>query len=182
MIIIKRIATTLAVMALSLGLAHAATNHPLTSQQVQHFIASMPEATALGDKHNDNKHRDIDTAQPLTSGLKLMDPNSPAYSDLAQLASRHGFSSVEQWANVGDRTITAYGIAASGVTTSEVEAGYQQGIVNINKDPGLTAAAKEAILVGMKKGHQRNMKARQASEPDLAAVRPHMAELGKLFE
>ncbi|MBP6018920.1 MAG: hypothetical protein KA735_05465 [Burkholderiaceae bacterium] len=182
MIIIQRIATAIGILVFSLGLAHAANAQPLTPQQVERFIASMPETAALGDKHDDNKRRTIDPAQPLTSSLKLMDKQSPAYADLAQLASRHGFSSVEQWANVGDRTIAAYGIAASGVTTSEVEAGYQQGIANINKDPGLTAAKKEAILVGMKKGHQRNMNARQSVEPDLAAVRPHMTELGKLLE
>lgn len=182
MIIIKRIAAGLGILVLSLGLAHDANAQPLTPKQVKLFIASMPETTALGEKHNDNKRRNIDPAKPLSSSLKLMDPQSPAYVDLVQLALLHGFSSVEQWANVGDRTIQAYGIAVSDTTLSQVEAGYQQGIANINKSPSLTAAQKEAILVRMKTSHQKNMNARQSSEPDMAAVRPHMAELGKLFD
>lgn len=96
MIIIKRIAAGLGILVLSLGLAHDANAQPLTPKQVKLFIASMPETTALGEKHNDNKRRNIDPAKPLTSSLKLMDPQSPAYLDLVQLALRHGFSSVEQ--------------------------------------------------------------------------------------
>lgn len=165
-----------------LGLVHNANAEPLTPQQVERFIASMPETTALGEKYDDGKPRNIDPARPLSSSLELMDRQSPEYADLSQLASRHGFSSAEQWADVGDRTINAYAVASSGKSSSEVDAAYNEAVANIHKNPSLTAAQKEAILAGMGKGHQRNMNARQSSEQDAAAVRPHMTELGKLFE
>lgn len=180
--IIKRMALTLAILAIFLGLAHIAHSEPLTPKQVERFIASMPELNALGEKHEDDKPRQIDRARPLGSSLELMGSQSAAYADLAQLASHHGFSSAEHWADVGDRTMRAYAIATSTLSSDEVEAAYQQGIANVNNDPGLTAAQKEAVLAGMAKGHKRNMDARQAAEKDLAAVQPHLATLNKLFE
>lgn len=177
--IIKQIS---AALVLYLGFAYIAQAKPLTAQQVEQFIVSMPELTAIGEKHNKNKHHNIDPSQPLSSSLKQMDRQGPEYADLTQLASRHGFSSVEQWADIGDRTIKAYLIATSGLSRDAVEAGYQQGITNINKDPALNAAQKEAILTRMAKSHQRNMDARQASEQDLPAVRPHMTVLDSLFD
>ncbi len=182
MTVIKRTAAILGAMVFCLGLAHAAHAEPLTSQQVERFIASMPELTALGEKHADNQPRNIDPARPLGSSLELMDRQSPSYSDLSELASRHGFSSPEQWADVGDRVMSTYAVASSGLPTSEVDAAYKEAVANIKKNPDLPAAKKEAILAGMEKGHQRNMNARQASEQDISAVRPHMAKLDKLFE
>ena len=182
MTITQRVAAALGTFVFFLGLAplvaHAA---PLTPLQVERYIASVPELKALGEKH-DQKSRRVDRARPLGSSLELMGKESPAYADLAQLAARHEFSSAEQWADVGDRTTQAYIILKSGLSSDEVEAGYKQGIVNVNNDASLTAAKKQAVLKGMEKGHKRNMAARQAAEKDLPAVRPHMAALDKLME
>lgn len=182
MIMIQRIAAALGALALSLGAAFAAQSAALTSAQVERFIASMPEMVALGEKHDDGKPRNIDPGRPLSSSLELMGREDAAYTDLAQLASRHGFSSVEQWADVGDRTMNAYAVASSGMPASDIEAAYRKAVADISNHPDMPAAQKEAILAGMKKGHQRNMNTLQATEQDLAAVRPHMAELDKLFD
>lgn len=177
----RKIAAVLGGLLLSLGVAYAG-NQPLKDQQVAGFIASLPDVITLGEQHADNQLRDIDPRQPLASSLEIMDKKSPAYTDLAQLVSRHGFANVEQWANVGDRTITAYGIVASGLSNSQVEAGYQQGVVNIKKDAALNDNKKAIILKNMEKTHARNMLARKAAEPDLAAVQPYLKELDKLFD
>ena len=178
---IKRIFTALWVLVICFGPA-AAYAEALTSQQVTQFIASMPDLTALGEKHDDGKKRKIDPARPLTSSLDSMGRQSAAYADLAQLASRHGFTGAEQLADVGDRVMSAYMIARDGLSLDEVKAGYQRGVDNVNKDPKLDDRQKKAILGGMNKSHQRYLAARQAAEKDLPAVQPHMAELGKLFE
>lgn len=180
--IIRKSAAVLGALLLSLGLAHAAGGAPLKDQQVAGFIASLPDVVTLGEQHADTQLHNIDPGQPLTSSLEVLDKQSAAYTDLAQLVARHGFANVEQWANVGDRTIMAYGIVASGFTDSQVEAGYQQGVVNINKDPNLSADQKAKILQGMEKTHARNMLARKTAGPDLTAVQPYLEPLGKLFD
>lgn len=182
MTIIKRMVAILVIPALYLGLAHTANTEPLTPQQVERFIASMPELTALGEKHDDGKPRGIDPQRPLGSSLELMDSQSPAYADLARLASRHEFSSAEQWADVGDRTVQAYAFAKSSLSADDVEAGYQQGVANINNATDLTAAQKKTILAGMEKSHKRNMAARKAAEKDIPAVQRHLITLNDLLE
>ena len=90
------------------------------------------------------------------SSLELMGGKGQEYADLAQLAARHGFSSPEQWADVGDRTMQAYQFASSPVTPDQADAMYQQGIANILKDAKLSAEQKQLILGRMEKTHSRN--------------------------
>lgn len=168
-------------MLFCLGLSHAYAE-PLTSEQVGRFIASMPELTALGEKYQDSAQRNIDPRRPLGSSLELMGGKGQEYADLAQLAARHGFSSPEQWADVGDRTMQAYQFASSPVPPDQVDAMYQQGIANILKDAKLSAEQKQLILGRMEKTHSGNQQARQVVEKDIPALKPHMAELDKLFE
>lgn len=179
--ILKHLVITLGILAIS-GLAHLAHAEPLTPRQVERFIAGMPELIALGEKHDDDTLRDIDPARPLSSSLEQMSNDSPAYVELAELASRHGFASAEQLSDVGDRSIQAYLFAKSGVSAQNAQAGYLQGVANINKDPALDAARKEMILTRMESTHKLNMEALKASEKDIPAVQPHMAALDKLLD
>ncbi len=59
---------------------------------------------------------------------------------------------------------------------------YQQGIANILKDAKLSAEQKQLILGRMEKTHSGNQQARQAVDKDIPALKPHMAELDKLFQ
>lgn len=162
-----------------LSMAHA--QEPLTSDQVKRFIAAMPELEALGDQFQDSKRRKIDRDRPLSSGLEQMLGKGPEYAAFGQLAASHGFASAEQLADVGDRTVQAYLHGSTDLTPEQIEAMYQQGIANVKKDPNLNAAQKERILQNTAKRHQINTRARAAAEQDFVAVRPHKAELDKLF-
>jgi len=117
----------------------------------------------------------------LSSGLEQMLGKGPEYAAFGQLAASHGFASAEQLADVGDRTVQAYLHSSTDLTPEQIEAMYQQGIANVKKDPNLNAAQKERILQNTAKRHQINTKARASAEQDFAAVRPHKAELDKLF-
>lgn len=179
---IKRFALALTILVSSLGLSSLLHAQPLTSDQVERFISSMPDSLELGRKYDDKKPRDIDPSKPMTSGLALMDKNGPEYADVSQLALRHGFANAEQWAQVGDRTVSAYIVAKSGLSSQQVEQAYQEAVNNIQKNPAYTEEKKQAILAGMSKGHQRNMSLRQNSDQDVPALTPHMPTLDKLFE
>jgi len=165
-----------------MGLLSVAQAESLTSDQVGRFIAAMPELMALGEKFQDTKQHNIDPARPMSSGLEQMQGKGSEYTEFAQLATRHGFASAEQFASVGDRTMQAYMFASVDMSPEEINAMYQQGIANIKKDSALSAEQKELILGRMEKTHLSNVQARESVEKDLAALQPHMAELDKLFE
>lgn len=154
---------------------------PLTEQQVERYLNSMPQAQALSAKHDDGKRKKIDRTRPLASGLDLMKKTGPAYEDLSNLAKTHGFSSAEEWADVGDRVMNGYVVLSSNLTLAEVEKGYQQGITNVNKDPKLSEASKRAVLAGMEKGHARNVALRKNAEQDLPALAPHRTALDEKY-
>lgn len=178
--ILKRLAAALGLL-LAFGLAHTAHSEPLSAQQVERFIASLPELNALGDKHDDGQRRKIDRARPLTSSLEHMDRDSPAYNELALLASRHGFSSAEQLADVGDRTLQAYSAAKIEQSVEELEANYQRGVSRVKNDPELNEDQKDRILKGMARTHQRGMEAHRAAAQDIPAVQAHLLALDQLL-
>lgn len=177
----KRLFTAL-LLSFCVGLSSMAYAEALTSDQVGRFIASMRELEALGDKYQDSKRRKIDRNRPLSSGLEQMQGKGPEYAALGQLAASHGFASAEQYADVGDRTVQAYSHSASNRTPEEIETLYQEGVARIKKNPSLSDEHKEGVLRGMEKAHKRNTQARAAAEKDFVAVRPHKAELDKLFK
>lgn len=180
--ILKSIAITVLVLFLNTMGVSTAQADPLTQQQVKNFISSMPQLIALGDKYNDTTKRNIDPSRPLGSSLELMGGKGDEYTELKQLALKSGFSSVEQWADVGDRTLQAYIVASTAMPAEEIEALYQQGVANIKNDTQLSGAQKEMILSRMAETHKRNSMSRETSAADLAAIQPFLAELDRLLE
>lgn len=181
MSIIKRIATALSVLVFLSGVARVVSAEPLSSKQVERFIESLPETLELGEKHTIGNSPNIDPARPMASSLEYMDRKSPAYVDLAGLASRHGFASVEKWADVGDRTMNAYAAISSGGAWGGSASAYKEAFDSINAAPGLTDAQKQAILAGIGED-QVEMDTGPTTEEDIAAVRPHMTKLAELLQ
>lgn len=142
----------------------------------------MPQATALAEKHDDGERKNIDPSRPLSSGLELMNGQGPAYDDLAELALLYGFSSPEQWADVGDRVIAGYPMASSEATVQSVKDGYQAGRRNVENDASLTPEQKTRILAGMEKGYSRNLTRMESAEQDLPAIRTNLSALKELLE
>src|SRR5690606_28108615 len=162
------------------GVARVVSAEPLSSKQVERFLDSLPETLVLGEKHTIGNSPNIDPARPMGSSLEYMDRQSPAYVDLAGLASRHGFASVEQWADVGDRTMNAYAAISSDGAPGGAASAYKEALESINAVPGLTDAQKQAILAGIG-ADEADTDTGPTSEEDIAAVRPHMAKLAELL-
>lgn len=154
----------------------------MTEKQVQGFIESMPQADALGEKYDNGQRKKIDPSRPLSSALELMGGQGAAYAEIAELARRHGFSSPEQWADVGDRVINGYSVAVGGATLQSVDESFQAGKNNVENDVNLTADKKKAVLAGMEKGYLRNRAKIESSAADLPTIRAHLPALIKLFE
>ncbi|NYT63268.1 hypothetical protein H0A66_13180 [Alcaligenaceae bacterium] len=155
---------------------------PLTEQQVERYLNSMPQAQVLSQKHDDGKRKPIDPQRPLSSALELMNKQGPAYNDLGKLAAEYGFSSTEEWANVGDRVMNGYLFLKLGMSAEQIEQAYQQGVSNIKKAPTLSEAQKQKILQGMEKSHASNRNRRINAQPDMPALAPYQEALKKAYE
>ena len=175
----KKIIQYVVAVVMSLAFSGMAVAAGITAKQVENYMASMPELELIGDKYP--QPQDIDRYRPLGSALELMEKKSEAYNELSALAKKHDFSNVKQWADVGDRVMQAYLILSSNLSLEEVQAGYQVGVDNINKDSKLSDENKRKILAGMEKTHNRNMQMRKQAEPDLAVVKPYLGQLDALF-
>lgn len=176
----KKTIRYIATLMMSLALVGMAAAADMTAKQVEGYMASMPELALIGDKYPQSQ-QDIDRYRPLGSALELMDKKTDAYAELSALAKKHHFSTTEQWADVGDRVMQAYLVLSSSLTPEQVQAGYETGVANINKDPNLSKENKQKILTNMEKTHGRNMLMRKKAEPDLAVVKPYMGQLDSLF-
>lgn len=175
----KKIIQYVVAVVMSLAFSGMAAAAGITAKQVENYMASMPELELIGDKYP--QPQDIDRYRPLGSALELMDKKSEAYSELSALAKKHDFSNVKQWADVGDRVMQAYLILSSNLSLEEVQAGYQVGVDNINKDPKISDENKRKILARMEKTHSKNIQMRKQAEPDLAVVKPYLGQLDALF-
>lgn len=119
---------TLAVIVAA-GPAHAA----LQTKQVENFIASMGPVNDLAEEVNfqadPGAHADGDEFAPYATGLKVMkESEAAAYDKLGSIVKKHGFSSQEEWASVGDAIFLAF------VAVKAEEA-----------NPGFTAAGMQDI-------------------------------------
>lgn len=106
-------------LTLSSGIAGAAAEN-LTTVQTQHFIDAMSEISTLSEDMRKSGHdKEIEkeiqaqagdgTFSPLMKGMPIMHEKFPAdYQALTGIVTKHGFSSPEDWASVGDRVMLSY--------------------------------------------------------------------------
>lgn len=161
---------------------HASTpGAALTDAQVRGFIASWPQVSALGEKHDDGKRRPIDRRRPMSSAIEQMRGNK-VEAELKNIVSPHGFTSLEQWGDVGDRVMMAYMVLSQPpLSEAKREEQFQQGLKNVEADPKLTPEQRQTIVKNMHKSHARNKATIAAAERDAPAVQPHLAELKRVL-
>lgn len=163
--------------------AHAASP-ALTDAQIRGFIASMPELEALGEKYpdlaedddDDEDDDDVDFAKPISSGIADLRGHA-AYRDLTQLVKRHGFSSPEQWGQVGDRVILAFLAASMDEGVGSSRAQMAEAFKQIDENPSMTAEQKAEMKQMLSGGMSFMHSIDQVPAADIKAIRPHMAEL-----
>lgn len=169
-------------LALCLGLMTPLQAAPLTPAQVGQFINALPDIEVLGDNHQapENRPVKIDPNKPLTSSLENMTPEDAAYKDLEVLAKKHGFSSAEDLADVGDRVTGAYQVV-NVTSLKDLEASYEESFERIRNDPDLSEATRAGVLKGMERTTKRYLALVKETEEDMPAVREHKEALDKIF-
>lgn len=162
-----------------------AASPALTEAQIRGFIASMPDLEAFGEKYpdidnDDDDDDDPDFSRPISSSINKLRGHE-AYKPFAQIVKRHGFSSPEQWGQVGDRVLRAMFAASMDETSADSKAQLAEVLKQIDAEPDLSpeqrAEMKEMIMSGM--GFMLALD--DVPQADIDAIRPHMAELQRMM-
>ncbi|HKM37906.1 MAG TPA: hypothetical protein VJY83_09760 [Thiopseudomonas sp.] len=167
------------VAAFLMSAAVAAT--PLSSAQVENYIASFAEAQTFAEE-NPLKQKGIDRDRPLVSSVDLLAKDSLHYQGLSKIAQKYHFRNLEQWADVGDRVMNAYFIAKEGSSLEFIKRHYEEAEARINNNPDYSKQFKKDLLAGMEKGYLRNVKKTQNAQPDLPAVTDLMDQIAPLYK
>lgn len=134
---------------------------PLTQKQVRSLLASLPEVETLG-----NKYEDLEDPLPTISGDESEDPSAAmermrsgmlssslgelkghaAWKEFEGIAKKHGFASVAEWANVGDRVMAGFIQMQLATEAPEAQQQMLQAREEIASNPDIPEAQKEMIL------------------------------------
>jgi hypothetical protein len=178
----------------------------LTQQDVQRFLQSMPDVEKLGEKYgDDDKAKGMGAmtsrdqmrsmgaganmappskelleraAVPLTSSLAAMRGND-GYEEMVATVKRHGFSSVEEWATIGDRSIRAYAALQMEDQAPKVEAQMKEMRENLAKS-GMPPAQQEAMLQMMNSSAEVMNTFADVPAADKQAVKPFSAQFERM--
>lgn len=158
------------------ALAQAA---PLTSQTIQSFIDVQRELEDFDQRFPelDRRSEDVtDPAHPVSSFLPLLEEFPEAESHLEAIIEDHGFSDLEQWADIGDRVYTSMmAITFREMSPQEKAMFDEMANAPIDEDAPEYLKAQMRQMKEMNKGFQQAVKS--ASDADIEAVRPFLDQL-----
>lgn len=182
---ILKVLTLATVMSLS-PLSNAAD---LNDAEIQKWVTAATALQAWGKQHNS---KDLvpegqqaitmkNPAQAFTHGINEA-KKTPHYDDIQGVLKQNGYSNPDEWAQLGDRIITAYAANAMGknkqVSPDQMSAAMQQMQNNPNIPAHLRAQMEQAM-----QGTQAMMQsAQKAPAEDKAVVQRNAKVLDKYFK
>jgi hypothetical protein len=196
----------LLLVGLAGGLAAAESTGSLTQRDIQSFLQSIPDVEKLSEKFTDDgqaaplaamakrdqnavmggtpgmaapsKEQLERAAAPLSFALPGMRANK-GYPELVATVEKHGFSSVEEWAATGDRSIRAYAALRMETEAPKVEAQMKEMRANLAKS-GMPAAQQEAMLKMLNSSADVMNTFADVPAADKKAVKPFASQFEKL--
>ncbi len=175
------------VLALLMSLlAFTAQADNLSDKTIRAFIASMQDAQALQDKYEGTDQWPDETADDTDSipdmsrifsdGIEDM-KTYPVYKEFEKIIKKHGFSSTEQWASVGDRVFHAMMAIEMKAENPAMGQEMAEAMAELDNNPHMTAEQKEQMKAMMSGAMGVIQSASNAPAADINAVRPHMDTL-----
>ncbi|WP_339862160.1 hypothetical protein [Paremcibacter congregatus] len=164
---------------------------PLSRDNIESFIAVMKPMQKLEEKYDILEEDGSDmqsvlpgseTFGPMTHSLKTIRTHK-SFPEFAKIIDDAGFTSPDQWANVGDRILNAYmGLKmAANMSPADVEK-MQESIAELEKNEYLSPETKAQMLVGLKQGLAMMTNPSDQVKADQKALKPYMRKLEILFE
>jgi len=183
-----RILITAFVAVLFGGQVHAQSSDPLTPEMVKQFIDSMPDLQTVAQKYGDlpssvdpnltMEEKMAHAAAPFSAALGTMRTHA-AYEEMADVVEGHGFSGMEQWAEIGDRVIRAYGATQMDAKAPEMDAQMKQALEEI-ENANMSESQKQMMREMLQSSQQMMGVWADVPPADKAAVQPFMSEIENL--
>lgn len=152
---------------------------PLTDDKIQSFIdaqGSLPDFDAKYPGLEAATEELLDMARPVSSVMPALQQFPEVRKNLEDAVTKHGFDSIEEWAEVGDRVYLAqFAISMQGMSAEERAMSEQMmSAENIEEMPEHMREEMRAMAAQV-----RQMKAAVENVPqeDIEKVRPFMSQL-----
>ena len=163
----------------------SAQSETLTDNKVRSFISSLKAMQGMEDEY-DNLPEDLATdegdmgmeamSQIFSSSVENMKGHD-IYDDMADIVSNHGFSSPEQWGEIGDRIFRAWSSIEMGQQSGQMNQEMARAMKEIENNPNMSEAQKQQMRKMMGGAKTMIDNASKAPEADKQAVRPHLDAL-----
>ena len=168
---------------------------PLSGNDVQHFMNAMKPLQELGTKYdfiensdkamrnqNPMANQNLSDFSPMTRSLKEIKGHE-AYGEFEYIIRNAGFSSPQQWANVGDRVMKAYmSLKMIADITPEKIQEMKVSIEDIKKNEYLSPEIKKQLLNSMTQMMVMTTNIPKTTKADQETLKPYLAKLERLFE
>lgn len=196
MTIVRIFAIALALLSSFATASLAQTTKPLTASEIKGFLNSLDDVEKLSKKYGDTQkenERAIAEAQkslatggpspelmkraasPLTTSLPMI-RESEGLDEMRATIRKHGFSSVEEWADVGDRSFRAYAATKMEAEMPEMNAKMKEARESLKKS-GLPPAQQEAMLKMMGAGTELMKAYEDVPAADKVAIKPFLKQI-----
>jgi hypothetical protein len=203
---IARVSFTVAALLL-IGFESAAEpSPPLTADSIQRFLASLNDVEKLVEqftKSDEESAAAMEHARkemssmggagamqpptneqleralsPFSSSLPVMS-QSAGYDEMIATVKLYGFSSVEQWASVGDNAVRAYAATRMDAELPKIQAQMDEMRANLKKS-GMPPERQEAMLKMMDSGSALTKTFDDVSAADKKAIAPFQSQFEEL--
>jgi hypothetical protein len=153
------------------------TRAPLTPDIVASWLESADALQQWGaEKNIRGQPLFEDKLDDLSELMVVQLREQGLYKQVQQFLSQQGFPTPENWADTGERIITAMGAVALGDQTSK----YAAALEKLNNDPKLSAEAREAVSANLGMMRELNASFSGVSEADKLVVQPFIDQYREL--
>lgn len=176
--IIGTIATLLALAAvMTAGLASLAqaNDRILTPTTVEKFCESYPDVQAVAAKRAAETGQTVAGATDKLSAVLKAASDAAVAADVEGVVQRHGFSSTQEWAEIGRSIARAYAHIKTGGVQSKASGKVDKAVRKIEENDFLNDKQKAKLIKALRKSVSEFTEEPPAE--NVAAVRPMMSEI-----
>ncbi len=170
-------------LALAFAVPAGAQTQALGAAQIEGFLAALPELRSLAQRVDRDSPSNVDSTDPATPFSPLITSlgNNGAMPEAGLIAAKHGFGSLADWTETGNRTVHAFAAANAGADLGDAAEQVAAAVEQIRTNPDLTPEHQDIMLRQLELATGTTLRF-PSSPQDIAAVNPYMAELRQLFQ
>ncbi|MHA1565218.1 MAG: hypothetical protein ACTSX7_07905 [Alphaproteobacteria bacterium] len=170
-------------LAVATGMPSQAQMPELEPTQIENFLDALPELRTLGGRIEPDKFAHPDPGDPAAPFAPLITfiALSGAMDDATAIAGKHGFDSLADWTEIGNRTMRAYATYQAGAELGEAGATIAAAAASIRDDTTLTPEQQEIMLRHLEMATGTVLRF-QSPPQDVAAIDPYLEAIRRLFE